>query len=107
MKPTKVQFCTSQVKFLGHIVTEEGILPDHEKVRPIQDMPLPQDRNEVRVLLGTFGYYRKWIKGYASIVDPLNALLKANVGIPRDESGRVAFTQDQLDAIAEVKKALI
>ena len=58
-------------------------------------------------MLGTFGYYRKWIKGYAGIVDPLNALLKANVGIPRQEDGTVKFTEDQLDAIATIKKALV
>lgn len=106
MKPAKVSFCSKSVHFLGHIISEDGIRADPEKLRPIKDMPLPKDRNEMRAMLGTFGYYRKWIKGYAEIAEPLNALLRPSVRIPVNKDRSVKYTADQLKAIATLKTEL-
>ena len=64
------------VAFLGHIVSDLGISIDLEKVKRIQEWPRPRNEKEVRGYLGYASYYRKFIRGFAHIADPLNKLLQ-------------------------------
>ena len=52
----KFQFCVSEVKYLGTIITHEGMKPDPAKVRAIKEMPPPHDKAAVRRLLGMINY---------------------------------------------------
>ncbi len=55
-----------------------GIRPNPEKVRAIQQFPRPTSVKEVRQFLGLASYYRRFVKGFADITQPLHALTKAN-----------------------------
>lgn len=74
----KTQFCTTKIKFLGHILTPEGILPDPEKVECIRNFPAPQNIKELRGFLGLCNYYRRFANFYSNITKPLTELLKKN-----------------------------
>ena len=51
LKPSKCHFCQTKIKFLGHVVTNEGILPDPNKVKAVNNIPLPTNvKNLVRYL---------------------------------------------------------
>ena len=52
----KFQFCVSEVKYLGTIITQEGMKPDPAKVRAIKEMSTPNDKAAVRRLLGMINY---------------------------------------------------
>lgn len=75
----KTEFCKKQVKFLGHIISAEGIAPDPEKVEAIRNFPIPHDVKHLRAFLGLCNYYRKFADSYSKTVLPLQALLKKNV----------------------------
>ena len=75
LKASKCEFLKSEVTYLGHVVSEEGIQTDPEKLEAIRTWPVPQNVKEVRSFLGFTGYYRRFIKNYASIARPLNDLL--------------------------------
>jgi len=64
------------VDYLGHTVSGQGINIDASKVQAVLDWPLPINLKHLRGFLGLTGYYKKFIKGYASIVAPLTKLLK-------------------------------
>ena len=66
------------MSFLGHIINEHGISTDPEKLKRIQEWPRPKNQTEVRSFLGYATYYRKFIKSFAHIADPLNKLLQKN-----------------------------
>jgi Reverse transcriptase (RNA-dependent DNA polymerase)/RNase H-like domain found in reverse transcriptase/Integrase zinc binding domain len=72
----KCKFLEAQLKFLGHIVSREGLAPDPAKVKTVVDWPGPQSRYEVRSFLGLANYFRRYIRDYAKLARPLNALLK-------------------------------
>ncbi|KAF8045500.1 hypothetical protein N665_4790s0001, partial [Sinapis alba] len=60
--------------FLGHIVSDQGVSVDPEKIRAIQGWPRPKNATEVRSFLGLAGYYRKFVKGFASLAQPMTQL---------------------------------
>ena len=63
------------MKYVGNIVSEEGIEPDPDKINKVQQWPRPTNPDEVRQFLGFVGYYRRFIEGFSNIARPLNNLL--------------------------------
>ena len=62
-KLSKCEFWLSEVSFLGHIVSEEGILVDPSKIEVILERKPPRNVTEVHSFLGLAGYYRRFVKG--------------------------------------------
>jgi len=61
-------------QILGHSVSEEGILSDPSQIEAIKTWPQPTTLKELRSFLGTTFYYRRFIRGFASIPKPLHKL---------------------------------
>ena len=74
MKPNKYDLCVEQVKFLGHIVSAEGVQTDPEKTEKVAQWPQPSSKREVQQILGLANYYRRFVKDFASISKPLHHL---------------------------------
>ena len=72
LKPSKCEFFQTSLKYLGHIVSKNGIATDPRKIKAIQDWPRPETVTEVRSFTGFTNYYRRFIKGYAKIARPLH-----------------------------------
>jgi len=72
----KCAFFAKEVKFLGHIISPEGIKMDPKKIAAIENMAPPESTKNVRTFLGMSGYYRKFIKNYARRAGPLHQLLR-------------------------------
>lgn len=72
----KCQFCQPQVKYVGHIVSTDGIAADPEKVKAVSHWKMPHDLKSLRSFLGFCGFYRRFIKNYSGIVRPLTDLTK-------------------------------
>ena len=74
VSPEKCQLCCKSVKYLGHVVSEEGVQTDPEKMSALDTWPRPMNVKQVRSFLGFAGYYRRFIKNYSKIARPLNDL---------------------------------
>ena len=75
----KCTFAGREVSYLGHRVTEEGLLPDPSLLAAIREISPPQNATEVRSFLGLAGYYRRYVKNFAAIAGPLHALTRKDV----------------------------
>ena len=75
LKLSKCEFFQAELKYLGHIVSKQGIATDPKKIQAIHDWPRPKTVTEVRSFMGFTNYYRKFIKGYAKIARPLHELV--------------------------------
>ena len=64
---------------MGHIVDKDGIHTTDEKVKAVQNFPVPTSIAKVSSFLGLAGYYRAFIKNFASIAASLNKLRKKDV----------------------------
>ena len=85
LKPSKCEFFKECVTYLGHVVSADGIQTDPSKTEAVKNWPVPKNTKDVRKFLGFTGYYRRFVKEYASIVRPLNDLL---VGHPTNAHGK-------------------
>ena len=83
LKPSKCEFVKSSVRYLGHVVSEQGVQTDPDKIEALASWPEPSNIKELRSFLALTGYYRRLIKDHARIVKPLNDLL---IGHPTNKS---------------------
>lgn len=89
----KSEFLQKEVAFLGHIVTPEGVKPNPDKIKVIQNWPLPKNETELKGFLGTMGYYRKFIKDFAKIAKPLTQQLRKGEKITHSPEFVSAFNR--------------
>ena len=52
VKISKCQFAQTEVKYLGHIVSADGVRPNPEKVKSIEEFPSPKNVDELRTVVG-------------------------------------------------------
>ncbi|KAK1613206.1 hypothetical protein QYE76_036879 [Lolium multiflorum] len=66
------------VKFLGYVITKDGIVVNPSKVQSVLEWNSPKNVKEIRGFLGMAGYYRRFIEGFSKIAGPMTKLLKKN-----------------------------
>ncbi|KAM2893488.1 hypothetical protein FF1_008841 [Malus domestica] len=89
----KCHFMVKQGIVLGHIVSEKGIEVDKSKIDLVRHLPSPTSVREVRSFLGHAGFYRRFIKDFSKISNPLCRLLQKDVPFQFDEECESAFKQ--------------
>ena len=95
---SKCTFLANSVEYLGHIIDHKGLHTSPQKVAAIQDAPAPSNQQQLRSLLGLLHYYGKFIPNLATLLHPMNQLLK---------SGSVwNWSPDCQQAFAQAKKLL-
>ncbi|XP_058733199.1 uncharacterized protein LOC131604800 [Vicia villosa] len=77
VKLSKCVFAAKQIDFLGHVISASGVAPDTEKVKAILDWPTPRSLSTLRGFLGLTGFYRRFVKDYATLAAPLTDLLRS------------------------------
>ncbi|KAL2249932.1 UNVERIFIED_CONTAM: Retrovirus-related Pol polyprotein from transposon 17.6 [Sesamum indicum] len=87
----KCHFMVDQGLILGHIVSSRGIEVDKSKIDVIKSLPYPASVREIRSFLGHAGFYRRFIKDFSKIAQPLCALLQKDVTFTFDEECMKAF----------------
>ena len=76
--PAKCKLFQLRTKFLGHVVSENGIEPDPEKVRAVVDWPTPRNLTEARSFVALASYYRRFVGSFAEIARPIHLLTQKN-----------------------------
>ncbi len=99
LNKSKCQFSKQSLKFLGHLVTAQGIQLDQGHLSAIINAPAPSDAVQLRSLLGLLSWYNKFIPNFHSVMMSLRTCLK-------DESG-FHWSEEAQQSLTEVKKLLI
>lgn len=72
----KTEFLRKELLYLGHVITPDGVRPNPDKIQAVKDFPKPKTKTEIKRFLGLLGYYRRFIKDFATITKPMTAALK-------------------------------
>jgi hypothetical protein len=75
-KFNKCDFFQKKIHYLGHVLFEEGVAVDPNKIRSIMEWHTLRDVSDIRSFMGLAGYYRIFIKGFSKIGCPIIALQK-------------------------------
>ena len=73
-KFNKCEFYKDKIQYLGHVISEEGISVDPDKINSIMDWYVPKEVTDVRSFMEITGYYIKFIKGFLKIANPITSL---------------------------------
>lgn len=68
-----------KVKFLVHVISQEGVVVDPSKVEAIIDWERPKNASEVRSFLGLTDYYRKFMQGFSHVVIAMIQLTRKEI----------------------------
>ena len=71
----KLKLKMTQVPYIGHLLTREGLRVDPKKVESIEEMPAPKDGKAVQRLLGSVNYLANFVPHLPNIMQPLRRLL--------------------------------
>lgn len=99
LKKEKCSFLQSQLEFLGHTISSQGIMPQSSKCKSINNMPIPTSLRDIQAFLGMTGYYRQFVPSYAHYSEPLVQLLR------KEEEFR--WGKEQQASFDFLKKALV
>lgn len=94
----KCIYGVSEVKFSGHILSQDGIKPDTDKLGAVRNFREPASREEVRSFLGLINYMGKFVPDLATVTEPLRKLTK--------QQQRFVWELEQANAFAKLKECL-
>ena len=94
----KLHLRHTEVPFIGHVATDQGLRIDPAKVRAIIEMPAPTDKAEVQRLLGLAQYLNKFLPRLSKITRPLRELTQTNT--------QWVWKTAQPDALEALKRAV-
>eukprot|EP00253_Pinus_taeda_P006823 PITA_06823 len=98
LNTTKSIFALTSGKLLGHIISEEGIRIDPNRVSAIQRLDLPRSKKEVQSFLGKVNFVRRFIPNFAEVVKHITKMLKKGADFK--------WTAEAKKSFEEIKKAL-
>lgn len=75
LQPNKCHFLKSELNYLGHIISSNGILPNKNNIKAIENFPIPKTIKQLQSFLGMANYYRKFVPNFAKICLPLYKIL--------------------------------
>ena len=113
LKPSKCTFFSSELKFLGHMITSNGVEKDPSKIQAILDWKRPTTVTEVRQFMGLCGFLRKFIKNFATIAAPITDLSRGykngkkykRQNMTLEETNFI-WTENQENAFITLKKVI-
>ena len=105
LQPEKCHLFQSEVEYLGHKVTKDGLKPVAEYVKLVKDWPLPTNKTQARAFLGKVGYYRRFIKGYSGIAAPWTDVTGKKPD--EDDKAELVITPEMKKAFTTLKEKLL
>ena len=86
-------FAVTEGKLLGHVVSKKGISIDPERIKAIEQIPLPHNKKGMQSFMGTINFIRRFVPDFAQIVKPLQQIVKQSAQFKWIEIEKNAFSK--------------
>ena len=97
IKLSKCQFFKTQLHYLGHKISADGLEPLPDKLEAIKNLAPTKNVDKAHQILGLLGYYRSFAPVFVDIITPITNLLKKNTPFVWSKQ-----CQDALDYLKEI-----
>ena len=74
----KCRFHQEEVRFLGYVISSQGIRMEEERIDAVKAWPEPKSIRDIQVFIGFANFYRRFIQGFSKIAAPLTSMLKTS-----------------------------
>ena len=101
VKEEKCEFGKRKVEYLGHVIGGGELAVPAHRAAAMADFILPKTKKQLRSFLGAASYYRKFVKGYASMSSILSP------GTSKPAPSVVEWTEEKLEAFNSIKVCLV
>jgi hypothetical protein len=91
LKASKCVFAQPAVRFLGFVVSSKGVDSDEEKVKAVQEFPIPTNRRQVLSFLGLCGFYQRFIPNFSDTAAPLRQASLVSASFPLGQAALASF----------------
>lgn len=91
LQPDKCEFLSRDVCYLGHVITEQGVKPNPEKIKAVTEFPIPKSPKDIKSFLGLVSYYRCFIPHFSKTAKALTSLLKKDTPFNWANQQQLAF----------------
>ena len=95
-KFSKCEFYKDKIQYLGHIISEQGLAVDPEKINSIREWPVPTDVSMVRSFMGIAGYYRRFVEIFSALAYPITSLQRKGTKFEWTDKFQNSFEQLKL-----------
>jgi len=99
LQPKKCHMFQTSIRFLGYIISSQGVQLDPDKVASILEWEFPRNITELRGFLGVTSYHRSHVKNYSVIAEPLTEMLRKGV--------KIEWTERRQRAMDTLKQCLV
>jgi transposase InsO family protein len=103
LNPQKCEVFRTNINYLGHTISHDGVRPLQERIEKILSIPQPTSLAQANAFIGAIGWYRKFIPHYARIAAPILAV----TNLTKAHKHKFHWDQDHRDAFEQLKTALI
>ncbi|CAG9109133.1 unnamed protein product [Plutella xylostella] len=91
LQPDKCEFLRKEVAYLGHVISDEGVKPNPDKIKAVAEFPIPESPKDIKSFLGLVSYYRRFIPDFSKTAKPLTSLLKKEIPFEWKNEQQLAF----------------
>ena len=103
VNPRKTKLGLTQVEYVGHLVTADGISFTEEKRLKILDFPKPTNEKQIQMFIGLANYFRDHVPNMTEMIKPLRDMFSPKSYKP---SGKVDWTPVRTQAFEFCQKAI-
>ena len=101
LKTKKCEFFRKKVTFLGHVISHNKVEMDPKKIQIVREWGTLETKKDVQRFLGFTNFYRRFIKNFAKIANPLNQLL-----VKTPDKGKIIMNEEATEAQQKLIEAV-
>ncbi len=104
VNPSKCMFGKTEIEYVGHVISREGVHFTRDKLDKVKDLDVPQTVKQLQSFIGLCNWFSSHVAGFAATAAPLTNLLHGNMS---NGKAMITWTPEALSAFEELKAKVV